>query len=61
LGKFGSGLFFKPLCASCELKFGRKRLCMFGDEVKQQILYGVEPFLARVLFGSNGSNGLIFG
>jgi len=53
LGKFGSGLFLKPLWASCELKFGRKRLRVGGDEVKQQVLYGVEPFFARALLGTN--------
>jgi len=59
LGKFGSGLFLKPLWASCELKFGRKRLRVFGDEVKQQILYGVEPLLACALLGTNRTNFVI--
>src|SRR5262252_5394400 len=36
LGKVGSGLPFKPIGASCGLKFSRKRGGVLGDEVKQQ-------------------------
>jgi len=59
LGKLGSGLFLKPLWASCGLKFGRERLRVLGDEVNQQLLDELESLFARTLFGTNRTNFIV--